>query len=642
MFSSFKIKKEESSSCLTKTQNEGPDCCTPQAKGKVECPKCKQKAKGVLGKTLEHLLTDEAKAKFTCFDGFYFCKSFFCEVVYFRDETLLTQEGVSVVVGHKEGATPATVCYCFEWTKEKMKVELQETGQSTATEDIKHKMDTLGCSCEILNPSGGCCLGDVDKAVKDLKEELKQGKTKKHLIIVGGGSAAFSAAIEANSMNVQVTMINEGLPIGGTCVNIGCVPSKNLIRAAESLYKANNNAFDGIDTSATMTNFQALIEAKRNLVLDLREQKYINIIKDMPNFELIEGRAKLHTATSVKVLDRIIEGSHILVCTGARPLVPDIEGLSDVDYLTNEEAFDLDELPKSIILLGGGYIALEIAQMFSRLGSKVTILQRSERILSSEEEDLTSELEKYFKEEGMTIITGNAVKSINEVNGLVSIKTVVNGKELEVNAQKIIIATGRTANTDNMNLEKVGVKLKSNGAVQVDEYLQTAVPTIYAAGDVIGERMFVYTAAYEAKLAISNAFTPLKKEADFSVLPWVIFTDPQVAGVGMDEVQAKLAGIDYEVAVLPMSYVPRAIAANDTRGFIKLLRNKADDKLIGARILAPEGSELLMEIAVAIKFGITTNQLKDMLHPYLTLSEGIKLAAITFSKDVKELSCCAT
>lgn len=474
------------------------------------------------------------------------------------------------------------------------------------------------------------------------KESIDRDNTSKHLIIVGGGSAAFSAMIQAKSLGIKITMINGGLPIGGTCVNVGCVPSKNLIRAAETLHKANNNVFDGISTSGRVNDFHAIIEAKRKLVHDLREQKYIDNIKDMDDFEYIEGYASIVSPTSVKVSDRIIEGNHILLCTGAHPLIPDIEGLSDVNYLTNEEAFELDELPESIIVLGGSYIALEIAQMFSRLGSKVTILQRSDRILSTEQADLTDELDKYFTQEGITIITGNIIQSVSEENNVVNVFTQVSGIEKKFSAQKLIVATGRKANTANMNLEDIGVTLEHDGAIKVDEYMQTSVPTIYAAGDVLGSNMFVYAAAYEAKLAIDNAFMTVRKEADFKVLPWVIFTDPQVAGVGMDEIKARAEGLNVDTAFLPLSNVPRAIASNDTRGFIKLIRNADTDTLVGARILAPEGSELLLEVAVAMKFDIKVSELKEMLHPFFTLSEGIKLAAITFSKEVKELSCCAT
>ncbi|UCN00221.1 mercury(II) reductase [Sulfurimonas sp. SWIR-19] len=465
---------------------------------------------------------------------------------------------------------------------------------------------------------------------------------EKHLIIIGGGSAAFVATIEAKEHGVKVTMINDGLPIGGTCVNVGCVPSKNLIRAAQTLYKTNNNPFGGITSSARLTDFKTLIEEKTKLVLDLREQKYINIIKDMENFEFIEGQASLVSPTAVKVNGRIIEGSHMLIATGARPMIADIDGLSEVDYLTNEEAFALESLPASMIILGGSYIALEMAQMFARFGSKVTVLQRSERILSHESPDITDMLSGYLQDEGIEIITGNVIQNVHQKNGGVIVKTVVGDETLEIEAEKIVVATGRVANTQNMNLESLGLALHVNGAVKVNDFGQTNISTIYAAGDVTGEHMFVYTAAYEAKTAVANMFASSQQKLDFSVLPWVIFTDPQVAGVGLDEKQAKEKGIDFEVATLPLSYVPRAIAAKDTRGMIKLLRNTADDTLIGARIVAAEGSELLMEISVAMKYGIKVSDLKEMLHPYLTLGEGIKLAAVTFDKNVKELSCCAT
>ena len=472
-------------------------------------------------------------------------------------------------------------------------------------------------------------------------EQGNNGNDNRHLIIVGGGSAAFAAAFHAKGLGVRVTMINDRLPIGGTCVNVGCIPSKNLIRAAETLHKANHNAFDGIRTSGKVDDFHAIIEAKRRLIQGLREQKYSNHIQDLDGFEYIEGRATMESPTSVKVGDRTIEGSHILLCTGAHPFIPDIEGLSDVNYLTNEEAFELDALPESLIVVGGSYIAVEVAQMFSRLGTKVTILQRSERILSTEQADLTDELAEHFALEGITIVTGNAIQKVSEVDDVVTVHTKVNGKEETFSAQKLIMATGRKANTADMNLEAVGVALERNGAVKVDAYLQTSVPTIYAAGDVLGSNMFVYAATYEGKLAVDNAFTAARKEADFKVLPWVIFTDPQVAGVGLDEAQARAEGLHVDTAFLPMSHVPRAVVANDPRGFIKLIRNRDTDTLVGARILAPEGSELLMEIALAIKFGIKVSELSEMLHPYFTLAEGIKLAASTFSQQVEEFDCSA-
>jgi len=482
---------------------------------------------------------------------------------------------------------------------------------------------------------------DINKSNGGSSHFSGNGKNK-HLVIIGGGSAAFAATIQARELGARVTMINDGLPIGGTCVNVGCVPSKNLIRAGEALHRSNQTLFPGIESSGRLNDFKKLIAQKTELVETLRQEKYIDVVADMEDFTRIEGRAKITSPTTVEVNEETIAADYILIATGARPSLPPIDGLSDVDYLTNESAFELDHLPESLIVLGGRYIALESAQIFSRLGSKVTILQRSERILPTENADITDGLTGYFQEEGLDIITGTTLKQVRRENGQIIVETLVDGENKTFSAERILVATGRQPNTNNMGIEEIGVALNAQGYVNVDDYLQTSVPNIYAAGDVLDENMFVYTAAYEGKLAMSNALSSEKTERDYTVLPWVVFTDPQVAGVGLDELQARNRGIDAEAAVLPLTHVPRALAARDTRGFIKLIRDRQSDKLIGARILAPEGSELLMEVAVAIKFGLTAQQLKDMFHPYLTLSEGIKLTAITFDKSVAELSCCTT
>ncbi|NOZ03222.1 MAG: mercury(II) reductase [FCB group bacterium] len=466
--------------------------------------------------------------------------------------------------------------------------------------------------------------------------------TREHLIIVGGGSAAFAAALEAHARGAGVTMINDGLPIGGTCVNVGCVPSKNLIRAAETLHRANNNPFPGIRTRGSMRDFSAVINQKNTLVENLRREKYINVVKDLENFRLVEGRAEIISPTAVTVNGEVIAGDKLLIATGARPHIPEIEGLEDVPYLTNEGAFALDYLPESIIVMGGRYVALEISQLFARFGSKVTILQRSDRILPTESADLTEALAGYLREEGVKIITGNNFQKVSEESGRIAVVSEVNGELKIFKAEKLIVATGRTPNTADMGLEAIGVELKKNGSINVDDTLQTSVPGIYAAGDVLGENMFVYTAAYEGKLAARNALSDEKITRDYSVLPWVIFTDPQVTGVGLDEAQARAQGLRVETSTLSLDHVPRAIAARDTRGFIKLIRDIDTDKLVGARILAPEGAELIMEVSLAVKYGITVKELVDMFHPYLTMAEGVKLAAITFAKDVRELSCCAT
>ena len=466
------------------------------------------------------------------------------------------------------------------------------------------------------------------------------------LIIIGGGSAAFAAAIKASELEKKVLMINEGLPIGGTCVNVGCVPSKTLIRTAEAFHHANHPNFSGIKPGDNKIDFKEVINQKRELVSDLRQKKYVDVISDDENVKVLKGRAKLTGKNTVEVNGETKTADTILIATGSSTFIPDIPGLlvpsgKDSGYYTNDTLYELEELPEHLIVIGGRYIALENAQMFARLGAKVTVLQRSIRILPTEMPDITETLSDYLREEDIDIKTGVKIHTVAKQNGKVVIKASVKDNDEIIEGTHLFVATGRKGNTSNLGLEKLGIETHGNGFIKTDEYQRTTASNIYAAGDVTGEHLFVYTAAYAGALAVENAFTEEQREKDYSVLPWVIFTDPQVAGVGMDENQAYTAGIDYDTSVLQVKDVPRALAARNTKGFIKLIRNKETDKLIGARILASEGSELLMEVSLAIKYGITVKELKQMFHPYLTLSEGIKLAAITFDKDVGKLSCCA-
>ncbi len=461
------------------------------------------------------------------------------------------------------------------------------------------------------------------------------------LIIIGGGSAAFAAAIKASELEKKVLMINDGLPIGGTCVNVGCVPSKTLIRTAEALHTANHPNFSGIKPGENKIDFKEVINQKRKLVEDLRQKKYVDVISDDENITVLKSRAKLVDKNTVEVNSVKKSASVILIATGSTTYIPDIPGLKETGYYINDTLYELDELPEHIIIIGGRYIALENAQLFARLGSRVTVLQRSNRIIPTEMPDVSETLTEYLLQEGIEIKTGVKIDSVSKKDEKVKVKILHGENEEIVEGSHLFVATGRKGNTENMGLEKVGIELHGKGFIKSDKFNRTNIPNIFSAGDVTGEHLFVYTAAYAGALAVENAFQSDIKEKDYSVLPWVIFTDPQLAGVGLDEEEATKAGIDYDVSKIELKDVPRALAARNTRGFIKLIRNKKNDKLIGARILASEGSELLMEISLAIKYGITTKELKSLFHPYLTLSEGIKLAAITFDKDVSKLSCCA-
>ncbi|MBI2438112.1 MAG: mercury(II) reductase [Lentisphaerae bacterium] len=492
-----------------------------------------------------------------------------------------------------------------------------------------------------MKKSDCCTTSRHERAVPATPAPIRsaEGRT---LVIIGGGSAAFSASLKAADLGARAIIINDGLPMGGTCVNVGCVPSKTLIRGAEVLRRAAHpRPFTGIATTGKLLDFKAVIAQKRALVQELRQAKYADVIGDNERITFVKGRGRLLNAETVATETEQFKADVVLIATGARSSVPPIRGLDTVHYLTNETAFELETLPESLLVLGGRYIALECAQMFARFGSRVTVLQRSDRILPDETPDLTDALAGFLREEGLEVVTGVSTRGVTQDKEGVVVEADVHGQPRTFRATHLLVATGRAPNVENMGLETVGVKINARGGIAVDDMLQTSVPGIYAAGDVLGDNMFVYAAAYEGNLAAENGLTGARRQRDYTALPWVIFTDPQVAGVGFDETQAKTQGIEAEMATLPLAHVPRSLAARDTRGFIKLIRDRKTDRLVGARILAPEGAELLMEICLAIKFGIPVRDLTACFHPYLTLSEGVKLAALAFSKDVNKLSCCA-
>lgn len=467
-------------------------------------------------------------------------------------------------------------------------------------------------------------------------------RDKPHLLIIGGGSAAFAAAIEAHGLGARVTIVNDGLPIGGTCVNVGCVPSKTLLRAAEANHVPNEQRFAGIDSSSRLADFGEVVAQKRQLVEALRQAKYLNVIEPLDAVERINGHARFVGPKTIEVDDKRIEADRVIVATGASPAVPPIEGIDETDYLTNETAFELEELPESLVVLGANYIGLECAQMFARFGTKVTILELQSQILPTETSDVAEELRRHLAEEGIDVWTEATTNRVEADADGVVLEVEHKGAVHRLRAEKLLVATGRVPNIRNLGIQEGGISLDEAGFVTVDSYLETTAQGVYAAGDVTGGPMFVYTAAYEGKLAARNALSDQQPGAvDFRPLPWVVFTDPQVAGVGIDEKQALEKGFEPQTTTLPLSEVPRAIAARDTRGFIKLIRDRDSDRLLGGRIVAPEGSELLMELAVAIRHQMTVGELAGMLHPYLTLSEGVRLAALTFDKRVEELSCCA-
>lgn len=466
------------------------------------------------------------------------------------------------------------------------------------------------------------------------------GKPAADLAVIGAGSAGFAAAIRAAELGAQVLLIGHGT-IGGTCVNVGCVPSKTLIRATESLHHARVAArFAGIQGTAAVTDWQALVAQKDELVAGLRQAKYADLLPSYNNISYVEGPARL-TAGGVAVNGTRYEIAKTIVVTGASPLAPDIPGLDDVPWLTSTTALELETLPRSLIVIGGGVIGCELGQMFARAGVKVTILCRS-RLLPDAEPEVSEALAKYLRVEGIDVRCGVTYRSIHRAEtGVVLAVGEASGRADAIAAEQVLVAAGRRANTKGLGLEDVGVELSSNGGVRIDDRMRTTKPGVYAAGDVIGRDMFVYMAAYGAKVAAENALNGDSRRYDATAMPEVTFTDPQVATVGLTEAAARAQGFSPRAVVLPLDQVPRALAARDTRGLIKLVADLETGRLLGAHLLAPEAGDSVQTAALAVKHRMSVIELADTIFPYLTTVEGLKLAALGFSKDVTKLSCCA-
>lgn len=459
------------------------------------------------------------------------------------------------------------------------------------------------------------------------------------LAVIGAGSAGFSAAITAAEQGANVALVGYGT-IGGTCVNVGCVPSKALIRTVESLHHAGTAArFAGIKSEGRVTDWAALIAQKDDLVASLRRTKYADLLPEYNTIAYIQGQARVADG-GIVVDGSLIKAPKVIIATGTRPAVPPIPGIEAIDYLTSTSALDLKTLPKSLLVVGGGFVGVELAQVFARAGVKVTVVCRS-RLLPAAEPEIGDALTRYFRQEGVTINCGAAYEFCKKMDKGVELCVRQGGRPQILAAERILIAAGRSPNVEHLGLAEAGVRQAKGGAIKVDERLRTSRPGTYAAGDVTGRDQFVYMAAYGAKLAAKNALNGDSLVYDNSAMPEVVFTDPQVASVGLTEAQAKAAGYQVATSVLSLDNVPRALAARDTRGLIKLVADAKTRKLLGAHILAPEGADSIQTAAMAIKASMTVEQVGETIFPYLTTVEGLKLAALTFSKDVKKLSCCA-
>ena len=471
------------------------------------------------------------------------------------------------------------------------------------------------------------------------------GGDQLHVAIIGSGSAAFACGLKAIERGAHVTLIEKNPIIGGTCVNVGCVPSKIMIRAAHIVQLQKDHAFSGIKKNNPSIKRSALVKQQQARVDELRGAKYEDILKANGDMTLVRGSAHFLDAHTL-IVDQehgeylAVSADRFLIATGSSPALPPIPGLAGTPYWTSTEALVAERLPKHLIVIGASIVALELAQAFFRLGSKVTLLARH-TLMYSEDPAIGAEMQKALEAEGMRILTHTQAETIQYKKRLFSSgKFILTTRQETINGDHLLIATGRPPNTESLALNTAGVETDRLGAIQVDDHMRTNVSHIYASGDCTSQPQFVYVAAAAGTRAAMN-MTGGDEVLDLSTMPSVIFTDPQVATVGLSEAKAHARQIKTESRTLTLDNVPRALANFETPGFVKLVMEAETGRLIGAEIVASEAGEMIQTAALAIRNRMTVDELASQLFPYLTMVEGLKLCAQTFAKDVKQLSCCA-
>ncbi|MBI3837684.1 MAG: mercury(II) reductase [Planctomycetia bacterium] len=469
------------------------------------------------------------------------------------------------------------------------------------------------------------------------------------LVILGSGSTAFAAALAAQELGKTAVMTEERT-IGGTCVNRGCLPSKNLIEAAKLIHDAAHPRYPGLTPCRMELDFQTLVAQKGEIVHRYREKKYESLIDGRIHIE--RGHVQFVDPHTVEINGKKLTGEKVLIATGSRPVVPAIEGLDQVPYLTSDlltvdESIELRELPKSLLIVGGGYIALELGQMFRRFGADVTILEQSEQLLPhGYEPEVGPAIGRILSDEGIAIITQASVTAVRrQEGGIVATAKVGDGTQ-EFRADRLLVATGRRPNSDKIAIERSTVSVTMRGEIEVDEYLRTNIPHIFAGGDVIGRQvgsqMATPVGSQDGGIAARNAFSNGEmRHVDHRVISRCIFTDPQIAVVGVTEEEAVAAGHQCWCNTIPMSLVPRAGAIRETAGLIKMVADARTDEVLGVSMVGHNAGEVIHEAAMGLRFHAKIQDFIDLLHVYPTMAEALKIVAISRFKDPTKLSCCA-
>ena len=450
-----------------------------------------------------------------------------------------------------------------------------------------------------------------------------------NIIVIGGGSAGLVSSYIASAVKAKVALI-EKHKMGGDCLNTGCVPSKALLRSAKMISYAKRAKEFGFKKTTVDFDFKDVMNRVQNIIKIIEphdsRKRYTAL-----GVECIEGEAKILSPHNVEVNGITLTARSIIIATGAKPLIPNISGLDQIKYLTSDNVWDLKELPKKLLVLGGGPIGVEMAQAFSRLGAEVTIVEMTPQILIREDEEVIELVTERFVKEGIKVLINHKAKEFKHNLLICEHKS----KDVSIPFDKVIIALGRQANIEGFGLEELGVKIRETKTIEANAFLQTNIKSIYVCGDVTGPYQFTHTAAHQAWYACVNAlFSPLKKfKVDYTVIPWATFTDPEVARVGLNEKDAKIQNILYEVTTYDIDDLDRAIADSEAHGFIKVLTVPNKDKILGVTIVGRHAGDLIAEYILAMKYGLGMNKILATIHIYPTLSEANKYVAGNWKKE---------
>ncbi|MDQ3612234.1 MAG: mercury(II) reductase [Actinomycetota bacterium] len=450
------------------------------------------------------------------------------------------------------------------------------------------------------------------------------------LVVIGTGGAAMAAGTEARARGKSVLLLEHNV-LGGTCLNIGCVPSKNLLAAAGQRHRALDNRFPMVPTSADGVDLPALIAQKQDLIDRLRQAKYADVA-DAHGFPIRYGRARFVDEQTLEVDGECITAPAYVVATGVAPHIPDLPGMDTVEHLTSTTAMELTELPASLIVMGGGYVGLEQAQLWAHLGVRVTVVGR---FAPHAEPEIAQVLRGVFADDGISVVEERASELAPAADGVL----VRTASGLEVTAERLLVAAGRYADTGDLGLEAAGVKTDERGFIVVDDHQRTTNPRVHAAGDVSGAPQYVYVAAQTGRVAAAGALGE-PATVDYRGLPGVTFTTPQIASAGLTEEQALQRGHACDCRVLGAQDIPRALANRDTRGALKLVIDAESRKVLGVHAALDGAGDVMLAATYAIKFGLTVDDLADTWAPYLTMSEALRICAGLFRSD-KPTSCCA-